>query len=108
MATTGRPPKATTGRPRIKLNKKQFETLCGFQCTLAEIASYFNVDEKTVLAWCERTYHMSFSSIFEQKRGKGKISLRRRQFQKAMDGDTTMLIWLGKNWLGQTDKKEWE
>jgi hypothetical protein len=23
-----------------------------------------------------------------------------------MDGNPTMLIWLGKNWLGQTDKQE--
>jgi hypothetical protein len=22
-----------------------------------------------------------------------------------MEGNTTMLVWLGKNWLGQTDKE---
>ncbi len=94
------------GRPRIELDKKQFETLCGFQCTLAEIASYFDVTEDSVIRWCKRTYKMSFSSVFEQKRGKGKVSLRRRQYQKAMDGDTAMLIFLGKNWLGQADRPE--
>ncbi len=94
------------GRPTIELDKKQFEALCGFQCTLAEIASHFDVTEKTVIAWCKRTYKDTFYSVFEQKRGKGKVSLRRRQYQKAMDGDTAMLIFLGKNWLGQADRPE--
>jgi len=94
------------GRPTIELDKKQFEALCGFQCTLAEIASHFDVTEDSVIRWCKRTYKTSYSSVFEQKRGKGKVSLRRRQYQKAMDGDTAMLIFLGKNWLGQADRPE--
>jgi hypothetical protein len=32
--------------------------------------------------------------------------LRRKQLEKAMGGDSTMLIWLGKNMLGQSDKSE--
>jgi hypothetical protein len=49
---------------------------------------------------------MNFPEYFEQSRCVGKAALRRRQFQSAMDGNPTMLIWLGKNWLGQTDKQE--
>jgi hypothetical protein len=33
----------------------------------------------------------------------GNGILRRRQSERAMAGDTKMLIWLGKNRLGQTD-----
>jgi len=36
------------------------------------------------------------------------MSLRRRQYTTAMDGNTAMLIWLGKNWLGQTDQQQGE
>ena len=32
------------------------------------------------------------------------ISLRRAQYQVAKDGNPTMLIWLGKQWLGQSEK----
>jgi len=32
------------------------------------------------------------------------MSLRRIQYSTAMEGNATMLVWLGKNWLGQTDK----
>ena len=48
---------------------------------------------------------MNFSEVFKRKRGKGKISLRRSQFQLAQT-NPTMAIWLGKQWLGQTDKQE--
>ena len=47
---------------------------------------------------------MQFCDYIEQKRGSGKASLRRRQWQAAEAGDKTMLIWLGKNWLGQSDQ----
>lgn len=33
-------------------------------------------------------------------------SLRRKQFELAQAGNVTMLIWLGKNLLGQADKQE--
>ena len=38
--------------------------------------------------------------------GDGLASLRRRQFKAAQDGNATMLIWLGKQYLGQTDKQD--
>jgi hypothetical protein len=34
------------------------------------------------------------------------VALRRRQFKAADDGNPTMLIWLGKQYLGQADKPE--
>lgn len=36
----------------------------------------------------------------------GKASLRGKQFAVAMTGNPTMLIWLGKNMLGQKDQVE--
>jgi hypothetical protein len=47
-----------------------------------------------------------FSELIEHGRANGRMSLRRRQFEKAMAGSDTMLIWLGKNLLGQRDKHE--
>ena len=32
------------------------------------------------------------------------MSLRRKQYSTAMEGNATMLVWLGKNWLSQSDK----
>jgi hypothetical protein len=90
------------GRPRKNIDKNQFENLCGMQCTEEEICSWFDVTDKTLNSWCKRTYKMNFSEVFRQKRGKGKISLRRTQFRLA-EKSAAMAIFLGKQYLGQRD-----
>ena len=92
-------------RPRKEIDQKQFENLCGLQCTLEEICSWFDVTDKTLDSWCKRTYHASFSEVFKKKRGAGKISLRRSQWQLAAK-NASMAIWLGKQYLGQRDQIE--
>ena len=89
-------------RPRKEIDQKQFENLCGLQCTLEEICGWFDVTDKTLDSWCKRTYHPSISEVFKQKRGAGKISLRRSQWQLAAK-NASMAIWLGKQYLGQRD-----
>lgn len=92
-------------RPRKEIDKQQFENLCGLQCTHEEICSWFGVSDRTLDAWCKRTYRAGFSEVFKQKRGRGKISLRRHQMKLA-EKNATMAIWLGKQYLGQTDRPE--
>lgn len=89
-------------RPRKEIDKKQFENLCALQCTHDEICAWFDVTAKTLESWCKRTYGDSFSKVFAQKRGKGKISLRRSQWQLA-EKSASMAIWLGKQYLNQRD-----
>lgn len=98
---TGRP----NGRPRKYIDKEQFEKLCFLQCTLIEFEGFLDVDNVTLEKWCKETYGMGFSEVFKLKRGNGKVSLRRSQWQLAQT-NPTMAIWLGKQWLGQTDKQE--
>lgn len=92
-------------RPRKEIDQKQFETLCGLQCTLLEICDALDITDKTLNAWCKRTYGESFSEVFAKKRSKGKISLRRMQFQLA-EKNASMAIFLGKQYLGQSDVVE--
>ena len=92
-------------RPRIEIDKSQFEKLCSIQCTLDEIAGFFQCSEDTVERWCKREYSKGFAEIYAQKRGLGKISLRRSQFRMA-ETNPSMAIWLGKQYLGQRDQQE--
>ena len=92
-------------RPRKEINQKQFENLCGLQCTKDEICAFFDVTDKTLESWCRRTYKAGFSEGFSQKRGLGKISLRRSQWRLA-EKSATMAIWLGKQYLDQKDRIE--
>lgn len=89
-------------RPKTEINKNVFENLCGLQCTQQEIADAFDTSPDTVARWCKRTYGKSFAEVFAQKRGKGRISLRRAQWKLA-EKSATMAIFLGKNYLGQRD-----
>ena len=92
-------------RPRKQIDQKQFEKLCAMQCTLEEICAFLEVTDKTLYRWCERTYRKRYSEVYKEKRGLGKISLRRMQFKLA-EKSATMAIFLGKQYLGQTDKIE--
>lgn len=94
------------GRPKIEVDWQQFDKLCQIQCTLREIAEFFQCSEDTIERRCKEVKGMGFAEYFEQKRGLGKISLRRMQWQTAIDGNVTMQIWLGKNYLEQSDKQE--
>lgn len=95
-------------RPRKDFDWNEVDKLCAIHCTRREIADWFDMSEDTVDRRCQEEHGVSFAAYYEQKKSPGKISLRRKQYQKAMDGDTSMLIWLGKNWLDQTDKSKVE
>ena len=89
-------------RPRIDIDADQFKKLCSIQCTLSEIASWFKCSEDTIERWCRRELGMSFADAFKTFSADGKISLRRTQFKLA-EHNTSMAIWLGKQYLGQKD-----
>lgn len=100
--------KKKTGRPKKEIDKKLFENLCAIFCTKDEIASVMECSEDTISRWCQSEYGESFADIYKKKSGKGKASLRRLQFKAAEAGNTSLLIFLGKNYLGQSDRTEVE
>lgn len=93
------------GRPKIEIDEENFKKLCGLQCTLTEIASFFDCSEDTIERWCKRELKLSFADAFKKHSATGKMSLRRWQFKMA-EHNCAMAIFLGKNWLGQSDKIE--
>lgn len=97
---------AEMGRPKIELDWTQFDSLCGIQCSLVEIAAYFNCSEDTIERRVKEEHGVTFAEYFATKRGKGKIALRRKQYEVALSGNVPMMIWLGKQYLGQQDKQE--
>ncbi len=92
------------GRPRLEFDMKILEGMATIMCTAEECSSILGVSLKTI----ERRLNEETGSGFDVFRKKhadtGKRSLRRAQFDLAMKGHATMLIWLGKQWLGQEDK----
>ncbi|HPY84849.1 MAG TPA: hypothetical protein PLS20_07420 [Ruminococcus flavefaciens] len=104
---------ATMGRPRKEINETEFAKLCRIQCTLVEIADFFDCSEDTIQNWVKRNYTddegnpITFSALYKRLSAGGKRSLRRYQFDLAKT-NATMAIWLGKQWLNQKDSPQAE
>ena len=91
------------GRPKKTFTDKEVEqikTLARCHCPDSEIAAFMNIGEMTI--------RRHFGTLIKEERESGRASIRAKQFRLAMDGDRTMLIWLGKQLLGQADKHEWD
>ena len=100
--------KNRVGRPKIEIDWNEFEKLCFLQCTLEEISSWFKCSEDTIERRCKENKKMNFADFFLKASAGGKISLRRAQFKSATGGNPALLIFLGKQYLGQKDKYELE
>ena len=95
------------GRPPKEFDKELFESLCGIMCTEEEICGVLKTTDKTLNNWLGRTYGMDFSEAQKRYSARGKVSLRRYQFNLAKK-NAAMAIFLGKNYLGQSDTVEYE
>lgn len=93
------------GRPKTVLDKKQLEHLISIGCTDEELCAWFGCSARA-LNYCKG--YPEYKDIFLRAREKAKMSLRRAQWQLAMKGNPTMLIWLGKLMLGQKDTSRLE
>lgn len=91
-------------RPRKEIDFQDLDKLMAIQCTAEECAQFFEVSVDTIERRIREEFDMNFAEYFSIKRGHGKIALRRKQYQVALSGNTTLLIWLGKQYLGQSDK----
>ena len=89
------------GRPKIVVDIEILKNLASIGCPDYEIASVLNISAKTL----KRNY----ADIIEQFKEKGKASLRKKMWDKAVKKDNThMQIWLSKNYLGMKDRTQTE
>jgi len=98
----------TPGHPPIEINWANVDKFLQAQCNGAQIATFMGIHPDTLYGACERDKRMGFSAYSQQKKAEGKELIRLKQFQLAVtgEGDKSMLIWLGKQYLEQADKKE--
>lgn len=100
------PERPRMGRPPIEINWMEMDKLIAIQATKREIAGWFNCCEDTLENKFREKYDCTFSAYYALKSSVGKISLRRKQYQTAISGNVAMQIWLGKQWLSQSEKVE--
>jgi hypothetical protein len=87
---------AKTGRPLLNIDPRQVAAMASIGCRNKEIA--------LVLGCSVDTLDRRFADEIEKGRAEGRTTLRRKQWDAATGGNITMLIWLGKQLLDQSDK----
>jgi hypothetical protein len=88
----------------VAIDVDQLEKLCALQATDVEVAAWFNVSTRTIE---RRRKEAKFAEIMERGKARGRISIRRAQMKMLENGNATMGVWLGKQYLGQTDQVEY-
>ena len=84
------------GRPKKELDEELIARLSQIGCTQEEIGSVIGISARTL----QRRY----ADLVYENKNKGKASLRKKMWEKALKGDPKMLIWLSKNYLNMVDK----
>lgn len=86
------------GRPRKEADPDIILRLASIGCSQDEIGRVTGISAATISRNFEGAYKKGVAEM--------KMSLRQKQYKLAMKGNVTMLIWLGKQHLGQSDKRE--
>jgi hypothetical protein len=89
-----------SGRKPVKIDLADLGKLCALQCTDQEVASFFEVDVRTIE---RRKKKPAFAAAIERGRDRGRLSVRRMLFGLAAKGNVAATIFLAKNLLGFKD-----
>jgi hypothetical protein len=83
------------GRDQTVIPPEEVYKLANIGCKDTEIADWFGIDSNTL--------RYNFSAELTKGRIALNMSLRRAQINTALSGNPTMLVWCGKQYLGQSD-----
>tara|TARA_Y100000356_G_C11253770_1_gene288754 strand:+ start:1161 stop:1532 length:372 start_codon:yes stop_codon:yes gene_type:complete len=92
------------GRKSINIDPDQVRALARLSCSYEEIADVLKIGRSTFAKKLKE--EKEIRDAYERGKSEGAVSLKRAQFDTAVSGNTAMLIWLGKNRLGQADRIE--
>jgi len=95
-------------RPKIKIEAEDVQNLAAVGCSVEEIAILVTPEENFNKGNFvnHRTIERRFAPALKKGRGMMKGRLRSTIFERAMAGDTTLLIFLAKTVLGLRESKE--
>ena len=94
------------GRKKISINWLRVEEMAMAGANGVQIAAALGIHYDTLADRHKAEQKTDFSDYLTTKREKGNELLLRKQYDVAMTGDKTMLVWLGKQRLEQSDKAQ--
>ena len=98
--------KSNAGRKKFVIDWDKVDNSLRAGSNGVQVAAMLGVHPETLYDRCQEDKKTNFSEYLQQKRQEGNDVLFGLQYKLAKEGDRGMLIWLGKNRLDQSDKKE--
>ncbi len=94
------------GRPKSEIDWKRVDELLMADCSGSAIADTLGISRFTLYDRCLIDKGIPFASYSQQMNIKGESLLKEVQYLKAMSGENTLLIWLGKVRLKQKEHQD--
>jgi hypothetical protein len=93
-----------TGRPKVAIDYDVLETMLQYGATCTDCAGRFLCSNDTIERGIKSRYHMTFAELSDKLMHKVRLKLRQKMFESAMNGNTAIMIWLSKQWLGMKEE----
>lgn len=94
------------GRPKVDFDWDQFNKLCKLpkqSISCRDISDIMDLGYDTIARRVKDEKGMTFEEYRDKKQGSLRKSILDWQMEAAKNGSAAVLIWLGKNYLGQED-----
>ena len=98
--------KSKAGRKKISIDWEKVDNYLMSGSNGVQVAAMLGISFDTLSRRTKDEKNADFAEYLQQKRQEGNDVLFGLQYELAKSGDRGMLIWLGKNRLDQSDKKE--
>ena len=89
-----------------QLDWEKLDAILQFGARLLDAQDILGLGRETIREKIKERFDMTFTEYRELRMSKMRMKLLQKQYDVAMSGNVTMLIWLGKQHLKQTEKTE--
>lgn len=83
--------------------RRQFEEMANRWMTAEDIAAVLNLSKSGLDDWCHRVLQMTTAQAIKRGRAGARNALLKKQWEHVEAGSVAMAIFLGKNYLDQSD-----
>lgn len=101
------PKRPGAGKPRHNIDWERVDHFLTCGCSGTQTASKLGIHPETLYNNVVKKFGVGFQEYMRSKRECGEVLVKEAQFDEAVrKRNTSMLIWVGKQLLGQSEKQE--
>jgi hypothetical protein len=94
------------GPPEKPINWNTVERMIEGKCSQKNICKKLDIDKSTFIRRFKQKYGQDFTTYATENHSNGAENIQLTQYMRALNGNTALLILLGKEWCGQGRNQE--